>query len=126
MAVTAIRTPPDGQRLVEPTAGYAGTRPWINFWRLLARVLDNLRQVSAISTVDVLAPAAITVNPVTSADADATYSANEVTLINELKSDVNTLTGQVDALRTTVGNLVTLTNQLKAAHNSQVSAISEG
>lgn len=65
--------------------------------------ITNLYVTEATASVNA---SASTVS-IASADADAAYSANEVTLINELKTDVNQLVTDVNAI-------VTSLNELKA------------
>lgn len=123
--MATIRAPVDSQAIVTPgkEGSLIGTRPWLNFFRLIALLFERLRSQATITTADVTAAAAITNNPISSADADATYSANEQTLINELKTDVNTLTNQLQDTRTQLNLAIALVNELKAKHNTQITAL---
>ena len=129
MPFGTIRPPTDSEK-VSTEIGTA-PRPWMNFFRLIARVLENLRAgTTTITTVDVTPAAAATADGVASTvnvgsttltsltsplitSPDATNLATAQTLANELKADVNTMV-------TNQNTDITLTNELKADVNQLV------
>lgn len=129
MAVEALRPPVYQTRvIIEQTR--AMTPEWYRpLANLFQRVL-NLSQVAQITTANVTAAAAITQDPIASADATASPAAYAqahdqtiVALVNELKADVNTLTTELQDTRTQLNLAIALVNELKASQNSQTTAL---
>ena len=79
-------------------AGNALTKTYDDITNILTLDVDKAVSVSPASpsSVSVVTP-----------DAGAVYGANEQTLINEMKGDINTLTADLNAAITVLNNLIT-------------------
>lgn len=106
------------------------TRSWYRALQNLFRWVFNVQQLAVISTADVAAAADVTANPIASTDPTAAgvgylqaTAATWVTLIQELKTDVNTLTTQINLINAQLTLNATLTNELKTRLNAINSAL---
>jgi hypothetical protein len=152
MATPTLRPPVDSEIFIKEARN---SRPWLNFFRQLARLFESLRGVATISTSDITASgitvsspdvAAVTSPLITSANAGTMTGAyvqadvqRIATLADELKTDVNALvviqntdkdlTNELKAdlatLVAKVDTMATLVNELKAAHNAIVNSVTQ-
>ena len=147
MATPTLRPPVDSEVFIKESAN---SRPWLNFFRQVARMLagllGNAASTATISTTDVTAAAAITQNPIaaatipsiadpmiSSAAAGGTYTAAEQTLINEIRSDLNVLSNQyfppartmMNELKSDVNALTVELNDTRTQLNLAIALVNE-